>query len=149
MRLLETGRTVLTTGDTEVAQAQEFAGFFEDLLEGAPAGIAVRRDHEDVRSLPPELTQLLAHVVETVAKGGTVTIGTMPRELTTTTAAGLLGVSRPTLMKMVKRGEIPAHKVGSHTRLLAKDVLAAKDAQFAKQSQSFEELRALEDELGL
>jgi excisionase family DNA binding protein len=44
--------------------------------------------------------------------------------LTTTTAAEQIGVSRPTLMKIVAAGELPTHKVGSHTRLRTVDVLS-------------------------
>jgi excisionase family DNA binding protein len=70
----------------------------------------------------------------------------MPENLTTTAAASVLGVSRPTLMKMIKRHEIPAHKVGSHSRLRTEDVLAARTARRSKQRQAFDALRALEDQ---
>ncbi|HZK04577.1 MAG TPA: helix-turn-helix domain-containing protein [Actinomycetaceae bacterium] len=74
-----------------------------------------------------------------------MTIGTLPKELTTTTAAGILGVSRPTLMKMIGRGEIPAHKVGTHSRLFSRDVLEFRRAQREDARKAFEELRELED----
>ena len=46
----------------------------------------------------------------------------VPQELTTTVAAKRLGISRPTLMKLIREGKIPAHKVRSHMRLLTTDV---------------------------
>ena len=91
---------------------------------------------------------VMARVLSIVARGGTVTIGSMPEELTTSTAAEQLGVSRPTLMKMIERGEIDAHKVGTHTRLRSTDVMEFRRSRQARRRQAFEELRALEDELG-
>ena len=100
-----------------------------------------------VVALPAELSSILTQILETLARGGTVTVGSMPEELTTTVAADQLGVSRPTLMKMVGNGEIPAHKVGSHTRLKTTDVLAFRRARLERQRAAFSKLLELEDDL--
>lgn len=97
-------------------------------------------------SLPSELSGLLTSILKTVARGGTVTIGSMPEDVTTTTAAEQLGVSRPTLMKMIAKGEIPSHKVGTHTRLKSADVTGFKRARLERQRQAFAELLDLEDQ---
>ncbi len=44
--------------------------------------------------------------------------------LTTTKAAALLGVSRPFLINMLERGELPFHKVGTARRIQLCDVKA-------------------------
>lgn len=95
---------------------------------------------------PAELSRLLTTIVDTVARGGVVTVGAMPEILTTTAAADVLGISRPTLMKLVGSGEVPAHKVGSHTRLRAVDVLDFRRARLERQREAVMEL--LEVELG-
>lgn len=74
-----------------------------------------------------------------------MTIGSLPRELTTTTAAAVLSISRPTLMTLIKNGTIPAHKAGSHTRLYAEDVLTARAARRARERAAFARLRDLDD----
>ena len=99
--------------------------------------------------VPPELARILTAVVAVVAAGGTVTIGLVPSEVTTTTAAQMLDISRPTLMKLIGEGEIPAHKVGTHTRLKSSDVIAYQERQRAAQRAAFDDLRAFEDAEGM
>ncbi|MEJ7647684.1 MAG: helix-turn-helix domain-containing protein [Nakamurella sp.] len=99
--------------------------------------------------VPAELLDLIRVVTHAVATGGSITIGSMPDVLTTTVAADLLGISRPTLMKLVSQGVIPARRVGSHTRLKSKDVLEFRRNRKEQQRSALRELRELEDELEL
>lgn len=89
---------------------------------------------------------MLQEVLQGVASGSTVTVMTTPSEVTTSTAAAMLGVSRPTLMKMIRDGVISSHKVGSHTRLLAADVLAAKRARRERERAAFQELLEVDED---
>lgn len=66
--------------------------------------------------LPAELQEILLRTLHSIASDGEVTIGRMPEHLTSTVAADVLGVSRPTLMKWARNGEIDSFAVGSHTR---------------------------------
>lgn len=84
-----------------------------------------------------------------VAAGGTVTIGSVPNEVTTTTAADMLDISRPTLMKLIRAGEIPAPKIGTHTRLKSSDVIGYRERKRGAQQAAFDDLRAFEDAEGL
>lgn len=94
--------------------------------------------------VPPALVELVTAVLDAVARGGSLRITTLPKELSTTVAAAELGISRPTLMKMIARHEIDAHKVGSHTRLNAADVAAFKKARAARQHEATLALRDLD-----
>ncbi|AIT61961.1 helix-turn-helix domain-containing protein [Corynebacterium doosanense] len=105
--------------------------------EGTPLGT----------SLPPELRNVVRQFVKAASEGKTVTIGTLPQELSTTEAARQLGMSRPTLMKLVHNEEIPAHKVGSHTRLHLKDVQEFQKNERRRQLDAFDKLREIDDEL--
>lgn len=96
-------------------------------------------------TLPPELSAMVTDILRIVARGGSVTVGSMPEDVTTTVAAELLGVSRPTLMKLVAEGAVPATKVGSHTRLKSADVLEFRRARLERQRAAFERLLELED----
>ncbi|MDO5669454.1 MAG: helix-turn-helix domain-containing protein [Corynebacterium sp.] len=96
-----------------------------------------------------ELEKLLKQVIAATAAGATVTVGTLPAELSTTEAARQLGISRPTLMKMIRNNQIEAHKVGTHHRLLTSHVLQAKEERRNKARAAFDAGREDEDELVL
>lgn len=134
-------RDVLVTKERQQQAADVTRTLPDDGAEFTVCGT----DHEPVR-LPPELSRVMGQVLRSMARGDTVTVGTMPEELTTTAAAKQLGVSRPTLMRMIRDGEVPAYKVGTHTRLRTSEVLRLRRERRQRQRRAFDELRALEDE---
>lgn len=136
-----TARTSITVSDAEARQAQQVRQ--ERSPNRSVTWIAERGDERI--QVPVELSAIISQVVETIARGEVVTVGRMPEELTTTVAARELGISRTTLLKMVAAGELPAHKVGSHTRVRSADVIAAKKARLSRQRKALEELIELED----
>lgn len=132
-------RVLTTPRDAESAESVLAA------LRGAEGFLSVGRGTEPPASLPREVGVLLQQVLEAVAAGREISISTVPVELTTSTAADLIGVSRPTLMKMVARGELSAHKVGSHTRLTSRDVFEFIRARQDRRRTAFDQLRDLLD----
>lgn len=134
----------LLTTEQDAAQARAVLAE----LHG-PEGSLVVHHSGRTTVVPPELGRMIQQLLDAVARGDTLTVGRLPQELTTSTAASLLDISRPTLMKLIHSGEIPSHKVGSHHRLLTADVLAAKRARRARELAAFDALRELDDELGL
>ena len=134
-------RTVLTVTSSERRQAGEVV----QAAQESPRALKLGHGRAQAGEIPAELRELLMKVLAVVARGDTVTIGSLPDELTTTVAAAQLGVSRPTLMRMIRDGQIPAHKVGSHHRLRTCDVLDARRKRLEAQRQAFDDLRELED----
>lgn len=132
----------VVASDRDVRQARDAL----DTLVGPDGILAVGDGGEAPTPLPPEIGRLLQEVLTAVAEGSTVTVSTVPAELTTVTAASLIGVSRPTLMKMVRSGRLPAHKVGTHTRLMSADVFAFIRERQREQRAAFDELRDLLDD---
>lgn len=96
-----------------------------------------------------ETETLLLRVLASVSEGSALRIERLPEELTSVQAAEILGVSRPTLIKWIKEGQVEAHFVGTHRRLKMEDVLRFKAELHASRAKSFDDLRALEDELGI
>lgn len=97
-------------------------------------------DGTEVR-LQTNLARFVVNLVESIAADGTLTTNSLPEELTTTVAAQVIGVSRPTLMKMISRNELPSKKVGSHTRLLRSDVLVFRAHRQDARVKAVEDLR--------
>lgn len=65
--------------------------------------------------------------------GKAVTIAPQSMTLTTQQAADLLGVSRPTVVRLIKSGELAAERIGNRHRLVLDDVLAYREARRQRQ----------------
>jgi excisionase family DNA binding protein len=98
-------------------------------------------------AVPAGLSKVIEGMIQVAANGGKMTFTTLPNEMTTAAAASMLGVSRPTLMKFIREGKIKAHKVGSHSRVLASDLLKFQEERHAQQTAAFHELRELTADL--
>ncbi|HML51899.1 MAG TPA: helix-turn-helix domain-containing protein [Propionicimonas sp.] len=115
-------------------------------LEGATNALVVEQNGQRRVAVPPEVGQVLQQVLSAMASGRSVTVNSFSEELTTSIAAQILGVSRPTVMKMINSGQLPSHRVGSHHRLSAEDVFAELQARRERERAAFSELLELEDD---
>jgi len=109
-------------------------------LAGAKAG--------DQVALPVEVYKVVYQVVEAMSAGLAVTVAPQSQKLTTQQAADLLGISRPTLIKMLDANRIPYERIGSHRRILLRDVLAFRDQRREEQYAALEETAVDIDEEG-
>jgi excisionase family DNA binding protein len=76
--------------------------------------------------LPSEIYEVLLEVVTAMSKGQAISIGPKSQRLTTREAADFLGISRPTLVKLLEGGEIPFEQPSRHRRVLLSDLVAFK-----------------------
>lgn len=113
-------------------------------LAGADGALETVRDDARGRPVPPELGRLLQQLVDAIAANRPVMVSATPEEFTTSHAAKVLGISRPTLMARIAEGALPAHKVGTHTRLKSADVFAYLKERRRVERQAFERLLELE-----
>ena len=79
--------------------------------------------------LPEEVYRVMVEVVEAMREGKVITLVPRTQRLTTQDAADFLGVSRPTLVKLLEDGKIPYDQPGRHRRVLFTDLLAYQDRQ--------------------
>ncbi|GAA1831673.1 helix-turn-helix domain-containing protein [Agromyces salentinus] len=113
-----------------------------------PVSLSLQLEDGEAIPLPKELSDALIFALKGMTQGN-VSMRALPEELTTSTAAGILGVSRPTLMKLIESKELPSTKVGSHHRLNAHDVLALREQRDDARRKAFEELRQIDMDLDL
>lgn len=99
--------------------------------------------------LPDGLADAVVGLVDAASSGDVVDVAALPPELTTGQAADLLGVSRPTVVTMVDRGELAAHRIGTHRRLRTADVLAYRERARRQRAAALDDLAAASQELGL
>ncbi|OFU55742.1 hypothetical protein HMPREF3120_04690 [Corynebacterium sp. HMSC11D10] len=133
----------LSPSNSIVLTAEETASFgVLQIPDGAD--IAIHGPDGDEVDLPKDVQKTVLAALQSIIENGGVAIMRMPAELTSTSAAEILGVSRPTLMKWAKEGKVDSFKVGTHTRFNRDDVLDFKRGLEKKRNDAFEELRSFE-----
>lgn len=90
-------------------------------------------DAGDQVELPHEIYEILVKAVDAMRSGMAVTITPNSLTMTTQQAAELLGVTRPTFVKLLDDGKIPFEKPNTHRRVRLADVLAYKEQRKAEQ----------------
>ena len=96
--------------------------------------------------LPSEVFEVLRDVVEAMASGQAVTIAPVHQRLTTQEAADLLGVSRPTLVKLLETDAIPFEQPGRHRRVRLADVLAYRARASGERRAALDRMVQIADE---
>ncbi len=81
----------------------------------------------DPVEVPASVVRVLAEALDRAQRGEPVRVIADDEEITTQQAADLLNVSRPFLVGLVDRGEIPSRKVGARRRLKLADVLLYRE----------------------
>ena len=99
--------------------------------------------------LPKAAVDGLIEMLDAVAHGEDATVVRTPREVTTQQAATLLNVSRPTVVKLIDEGTLPARMVGSHRRILLSDLLAYRDEIVAERRAILDQMTRDAEDLGL
>lgn len=96
-----------------------------------------------------KIGDLFLNILEEIANGNVVHVLAEGRELTTQQAADILRVSRPYLIRLLDEERIPSHKVGTHRRVLYKDIKAYGAQRWSRRKKTLDKLAALDQELGL
>ena len=99
--------------------------------------------------LPAKAASLLLEILKHMTKGLEVVVTPLQPELTTRQAAEILMVSRPHLVKLLDKGEIPCRWVGNHRRILRDDVMVYSEKLGRQRDAFLDRLVAESQELGL
>ena len=98
--------------------------------------------------LPNNVYSFLLRLLADLKAGHSVTIMQSMHRLTTVEAAKVLGMSRQYLIQLLEKGEIPFTKVGTHRRLLVRDVLSYKAKRDFERRSVLDDLAKREYETG-
>jgi excisionase family DNA binding protein len=100
--------------------------------------------------LPADLYRVVRQTAEALSRGLAVTVAPLATTLTTQQAADVLGISRPTLIRIIEKGELPFERVGTHRKVMLRDVLRLRESRREEQYRALEETALpLEDEEGV
>jgi excisionase family DNA binding protein len=133
------------------AAERDVMAALRDLLATAAESEGVTRvtgPNGETIDLPAPAFEALQAVAQAMASGQTITLIPHDQELTTQQAAEILHVSRPHLVKLLERGDLPFHKVGTHRRVRMQDLIAYRGIRAEERRRQLDELTRLSDELG-
>ena len=137
----------LPTPDEKQKASEAISAMAKALTVEGGLPLTMKEDDGEVRiELPPAIGQLLLDLLAHIARGEMVTFVPYGAYLTTQKAADLLNVSRPFLTKLLESGEIPFHRVGSHRRVLADELLAYKERRDNVRATALRDLQRLGQE---
>ena len=100
-------------------------------------------------SLPAPALRLLNEILKEMAKGNAVTLIPINAMLTTQEAADILNVSRPFFVGLLEAGKLPYQRLGSHRRILFKDLMSFKEKTDAARAEAMRQLTQEAQELNM
>jgi len=102
----------------------------------------------EVTPIPLALYRFMRTATHLLASNHVVLITAINRELTTQQAALYLGVSRPTLVKLLEDGAIPYTRPNRHRRITFADLKAYRDSVLRSHRDTARELTQMSEEMG-
>lgn len=123
------------------------AAVLGDLKSNYPE-IEIEETQEKIR-VPLKALRLLAKILEVTSQGKPFSIVPIATEMTTQAAAEFLGCSRPHLVKLLEKGDIPFTKVGKHRRVKFDDVSSYRKKMKANQKDLLIDIMKSDEETGL
>jgi excisionase family DNA binding protein len=133
----------------EVQAARAAARALSRKGTGLVVRFAVEGEAVEPIELPASIFALVVDLFSKLGNGNAVTIVPVEAELTTQQSADYLNVSRPHLIKLLERGDLPFRMVGTHRKVLARDVINYRTKIDVARQAALRALAASDAELGI
>lgn len=141
-------RTVLPPKEHETLD--ELLEMFEKIATTElPPTTTISGPNGETIVLPAEVYEVLQDVVEAMSQDQAIMIAPVHQRLTTQEAAELLGISRPTFVKLLEEGEVPYEQPGRHRRVLLTDVLDYRERRTHRRRAALARMVELGEESGM
>ncbi len=121
----------------------------QEAQQAQAAAQALSRGQLDLSQLPDIAWQHLSRILDETARGRALFVIPVETDLTTTQASEYLNVSRPYLVRLLREGRLPFHRIGTHRRLRLSDLRAYKERQTEESYAALAELQVQAQELNL
>ncbi len=132
-------KTYLPTPESE-SETRKFTELLETLQTAPSKRPALVGPHNEEIELPKEAFEVLVQVYEAMRQGLAIHVAPLNAQLTTQEAADYLGISRPTLVKLLESGAIAFTKPGRHRYVRLDDLIAYADSVRVNRAESLDEL---------
>lgn len=123
--------------------------FVVESQEGEEAKPHKRRTESEPITLPLNIFKSIIKLLAEMGNGNAVQVVPVQAELTTQQAADLLNVSRPHLIKLLEQDKIQFRKVGTHRKILARDLFAYRDRTDLGRREGLARMVADDEAMGL
>lgn len=149
---METLLKDITKEDQKIAinSAEELQIASKKVKSSSAKGVKIKiQETGEFITIPKKALSLLSTIVQNMAEGNTISIVSSNPEISTQQAADMLNVSRPHLIKLLETKKIPFKKVGTHRRILLKDILEYNQRQAKERENQLELLAKQAQDLNL
>lgn len=99
--------------------------------------------------IPEAMVDVLRQVAQALSAGMGVNVAPLNAMLTTQEAADFLGISRPTLVRILDRGQIPMEQPGRHRYVRLIDLLAYQDRSRAERRRALDQMVEASEQDGI
>ena len=111
-----------------------------DMLEATGSALRLRDESGKEVGIPQELYEVLVSAVDGLMAGKAITVAPVNVTLTTQEAADFLGISRPSVVKLLNEARIPYERpaAGRHRRIQLSDLIDYQERQRVAQREALD-----------